>query len=130
MVVLCLHCSSILPLFCLPGYFGATTGLSICAMCGSGTYSSVIGASACLMLAGASSLIEMIYHRQLNEALGSVLNFAGMALDTHDPLTWIVAAAVLLSGAVVFEWVRKRFVLEWELIQTELAQQLAREESA
>jgi branched-chain amino acid transport system permease protein len=85
--------------------------------------------AALLMLAGASSLIEMIYHRQLNEALGSVLNFAGMSLDTHDPLTWIVAAAVLLSGAVVFEWVRKRFVLEWELIQTELAQQLAREES-
>jgi branched-chain amino acid transport system permease protein len=86
--------------------------------------------AALLMLAGAASLIEMIYHRQLNEATGPVLGFGGMALDTQNPITWCSAAAVLLLGVAVFEWVRKRFVLEWELIQTELAQQQARKESA
>jgi branched-chain amino acid transport system permease protein len=86
--------------------------------------------SALLMLAGAGSLIEMIYHQQLNDAIGSVLSFAGMALDTHNPLTWITAFGVLLLGTGVFEWVRKRFVLEWEQIQTELAQQHMRKESA
>ena len=86
--------------------------------------------AALLMLAGASSLIEMIYHLQLNAAIGPVLNFAGMALDTSSSSTWISAALVLLLGLAVFEWVRRRFVTAWEQIQTELAQQTARKELA
>ena len=86
--------------------------------------------AAVFMLAGASSLVEMIYHKQLNEAIDPVLNFAGMALDTHNPLVWITAAVVLLLGTVIFEWVRKRFVLEWEQIQTEIAQQQMDKRSA
>jgi branched-chain amino acid transport system permease protein len=84
--------------------------------------------AALLMLAGASSLIEMIYHLQLNAAIGPVLNFAGMALDTSSTSTWISAALVLLLGLAFFEWVRRRFVTAWEQIQTELAQQTARKE--
>jgi branched-chain amino acid transport system permease protein len=86
--------------------------------------------AALLMLAGASSLIEMIYHLQLNAAIGPVLNFAGMALDTSSTSTWISAALVLLLGLAFFEWVRRRFVSAWEQIQTELAQQTARKELA
>lgn len=82
--------------------------------------------AAVLMFAGAGSLVEMIYHLQLNAAIGPVLNFAGMALNMDSASTWIVAILVLLLGLAVFERVRKRFVLQWDEIQTELAQQALR----
>ncbi|HEV7912476.1 MAG TPA: branched-chain amino acid ABC transporter permease, partial [Albitalea sp.] len=40
-----------------------------------------LGGTALVMLIGAAAMIEMIYHLQLNSALGSTLHFMGAALD-------------------------------------------------
>jgi branched-chain amino acid transport system permease protein len=78
-------------------------------------------ASGLLMLAGASALIEMVYHMQLNAALSSQLVFAGVTLDTHDSSHWLVGSALLLAGLAMFEWQRQRFMQVWEQVQSELA---------
>ncbi len=77
--------------------------------------------SGVLMLAGASALIEMIYHIQLNAAMSSQLVFAGVTLDTHANSHWLIAGTLLLAGLGLFEWQRKRFKLVWDQVQSELA---------
>jgi branched-chain amino acid transport system permease protein len=77
--------------------------------------------SGLLMLAGASALIEMVYHIQLNAAMSSQLVFAGVTLDTHASSHWWVAGTLLLAGLGLFEWQRKRFKLVWDQVQSELA---------
>jgi branched-chain amino acid transport system permease protein len=77
--------------------------------------------SGLLMLAGASALIEMIYHMQLNAAMSSQLVFAGVSLDTHASSHWWVAGTLLLAGLGLFEWQRKRFMLVWDQVQSQMA---------
>ena len=86
--------------------------------------------SSLLMLAGASALIEMIYHRQLNAATGAELAFAGLVLQTDQISTWLSALCLLVVGLLFFEWSRKRFATQWNLLQTELAQAAAAKGSA
>ena len=91
---------------------------------GGGLLPSYLGfALACaLMLAGAGALVEMIYHQQLNAALGPELPFAGMVLNTAEPMTWLASAAVFLLGLLCFEWVRKRFAKRWTAVQADISQ--------
>ena len=71
-------------------------------------------------LAGASTMIEMVYHLQLNEALGPELKFAGVPLNAKGVGSWAGAAALLLVGAALFEVARRRFVPLWSRIQDEI----------
>jgi branched-chain amino acid transport system permease protein len=75
-----------------------------------------------VMLAGAGALVEMIYHLQLNAAVGPDLSFAGLVLNTAMPMTWLVAAGVFLLGLGCFELVRRRFAWRWSAVQTEITQ--------
>ena len=78
--------------------------------------------SSLLVLAGASALIEMIYHLQLNAATGPDVAFAGVVLHTNQASAWLIALALLVLGLLCFEWSRKRFMVQWGQIQTEMAQ--------
>ena len=78
--------------------------------------------SSLLVLAGASALIEMIYHLQLNAATGPDVAFAGVVLHTDQAFAWLIASALLVLGLLCFEWSRKRFMVQWGQIQTEMAQ--------
>ena len=51
-------------------------------------------------MAGASALIEMVYHIQLNAGTGSQFRFVGVALDTESRRAGSVSAAVLAVGLV------------------------------
>ncbi len=62
---------------------------------------------------GFSALVEMVYHRQLDAAMGPVLRFLGMALDTSSALYWSGLLAYLALGVSGFEWSRRRFALQW-----------------
>ena len=62
---------------------------------------------------GFSALVEMVYHRQLDAAMGPVLRFLGMALDTSSVLYWSGLLAYLALGVSGFEWSRRRFALQW-----------------
>jgi len=65
-------------------------------------------------------LIELVYHLQLGETSGSTLRYLGMTLDTHSAASWLGGLAVAVLGFAAFEFVRRRFALEWGRIQGEI----------
>ena len=83
-----------------------------------------------VMLAGAAAMIEMVYHLQLNAALGPQLQFLGVTLDAKVPDTWIGAGFVLVTGLALFELTRRHFRRQWEEIQAEIDKEIKRREAA
>jgi branched-chain amino acid transport system permease protein len=83
-----------------------------------------------VVLAGAAVMIEMVYHLQLNEALGPEMRFLGLTLNAKGAAAWIVAAAVFAVGVVLFEWRRRDFHREWNRIQEEIADEIQSREAA
>jgi len=78
-----------------------------------------------LMLAGAGVRVEMIYHQQLDAALGPDLPFAGMVLNTAEPMTWLVAGGLFFLGLWFFEQVRRRFAVRWTSVHTDITRSQA-----
>jgi branched-chain amino acid transport system permease protein len=83
-----------------------------------------------IALTGAAAMIEMIYHLQLNEALGPEMPFLGLTLDAKGVGTWLAALAVFAVGVALFEWRRRGFHREWSRIQEEIADEIQRREAA
>ncbi len=83
-----------------------------------------------LMLAGGTSIVEMVYHLQLNQSEGPVFAYLGLNLDVGNTVHWLLAAALLAVGAVLFEWVRGRFMHRWGLIQAAIEADIGRREAA
>ncbi len=79
---------------------------------------------------GASAMVEMLYHLQLNEALGPVMKFGGVTLDAKGASAWVGAASLLAAGAVAFEAVRRRFRVQWDAAQAEIERELKRRDAA
>jgi branched-chain amino acid transport system permease protein len=71
-------------------------------------------------VAGFAAMVEMIYHLQLNAAMGDNLHFMGLMLDTRGINSWLGALALLLVGGALFEMARRRFVGQWSLIQEDI----------
>ena len=86
-------------------------------------------ATGALAAVGAAMLIEMIYHMQLNAALGPMVPLAGFELDTSHAPAWIGAAAALVVGLGLFEIVRRRFVRLWGTAQEEIELELKRRDA-
>ena len=80
--------------------------------------------SGLLLLLGAGAVFEMIYHLKLNAGLGDELRFMGLTLDAVSPKTW--AAVLVFTGLALlaFEWVRRRFVRQWEHVQAMISQDI------
>ncbi len=89
----------------------------------------VLGAAALLALMGAAAMIEMLYHLQLNAALGPVMPFLGLNLDAKQAPSWIGAVLVMLAGAGLFEWRRRSFGREWGTITEEIEAEIKRREA-
>ncbi len=83
-----------------------------------------------VMLAGGTSLVEMVYHLQLNQSEGPVFAYLGMALDVEKTLHWLGAVVVLAVGGGLFEWVRRGFVHRWGQIQAAIEADIRRREAA
>jgi branched-chain amino acid transport system permease protein len=88
-----------------------------------------LGGTALVMLAGAGAMIEMVYHLQLNAALGSELRFMGATLDAKGLNSWLGAVFVLLTGVGLFELARRQFLLDWGGIQTDIEKEIKRREA-
>jgi branched-chain amino acid transport system permease protein len=82
------------------------------------------------VVAGGAALIEMIYHIQLDAALGPKLNFGGVALDTSGVASWAGAIAILAVGLVALEIARRRFVRVWGQAQEEIETEIKLREAA
>jgi branched-chain amino acid transport system permease protein len=81
-------------------------------------------------LVGVAAMIEMIYHLQLNTALGSTLPFMGIELDAKGVASWLGALAVAAVGLGALEVLRRRFVLRWGEIQAEIETAIRAKEAA
>ena len=79
---------------------------------------------------GVASLIEMVYHLQLNEAMGPVLHFLGVDLNAKSAATWVGALAVAGVGFALFELTRRRFAVRWSDVQGEIEAAIRAREAA
>ena len=86
--------------------------------------------TAMVVLLGAACMIEMVYHLQLNAALGSELKFLGATLDSKGLNSWFGAAFVMLTGVGLFEVCRRQFAVEWGQIQEDIEKEIKRRESS
>lgn len=91
-------------------------------------YLALGGAGATLLL-GVAAMIEMVYHVQLNAALGPTMPFLGASLDTASLNTWFGALFVVATGAGLFELVRRQFAHEWGEVQSEIEKEIKRRET-
>ena len=74
-------------------------------------------------------MIEMVYHLQLNAALGAELKFLGATLDAHGVDSWFGAVFVMLTGLGLFEVARRQFVRQWGEIQEYIEKEIKRRET-
>ena len=89
-----------------------------------------LGLTAFVMLAGAGAMIEMVYHLQLNSALGDTVKFMGATLNAKGLDSWFGCAFVMLTGLGLFELSRRQYMTEWGEIQTEIEKEIKRRETA
>lgn len=89
----------------------------------------VLAVCALVGVAGLAAVVEMIYHLQLNAALGDHLRFMGLSLDTRSSGSWAGAVALLVLGGGLFEVFRRRFQRQWSQVQEEIELQIKRGEA-
>jgi branched-chain amino acid transport system permease protein len=82
-----------------------------------------------VVLVGAAGMIEMVYHLQLKETLGSELTFLGIALDSKSFNSWFGSFFVMLTGLGLFELCRRQFAVEWSQIQESIEKEIKRSEA-
>jgi branched-chain amino acid transport system permease protein len=78
---------------------------------------------------GAAAMVEMVYHLQLNAALGPELSFLGMRLNATSLNSWFGAGLVLVTGLGLFELVRRQYLLQWSEIQEAIEKDIKRAEA-
>ena len=90
----------------------------------------LLAVSGAVMFFGIAAMIEMVYHIQLNEALGPVMRFLGMELNVTSSISWVGAAVGAAVGIVSFELTRRRFALHWGEVQGEIEAAIRAKEAA
>jgi branched-chain amino acid transport system permease protein len=86
--------------------------------------------TAVMGLLGAFAAVEMIYHLQLKAALGTELEFLGIVLNTLSLSPWLYAGVLVVIGFSLFELLRRRFALQWGVIQNDIEIQIKQRESS
>ena len=89
----------------------------------------VLFISGLVMLLGIAAMVEMVYHLQLNQALGSELTFLGIKMDAKTVSSWLSALMVFLAGLSVFEYTRRKFAAQWGQAQEYIENEIKRKES-
>lgn len=87
-----------------------------------------LAGTALVILAGAGAMIEMVYHLQLNAALGPETSFMHVPLNAESTDSWFGAGFVLLTGLAMFEFVRRQFARHWSRTQEEIELEIKRGE--
>jgi branched-chain amino acid transport system permease protein len=84
--------------------------------------------TALVALLGAAAMIEMVYHLQLNAALGPQLHFLGASLNAKGLDSWFGAGFVMLTGIGLFEVARRQYMRQWGEIQEFIEKEMKRRE--
>lgn len=66
---------------------------------------------------GAAALVEMLYHLQLDAALGPQLDFLGLRLDVRDPAAWAGAACACAAGLLLLHRLRPVLRSRWAPVE-------------
>jgi len=85
--------------------------------------------TALVALVGAAAIVEMIYHLQLNAALGPNLVFMGATLNSISINSWFGAGFVMLTGLGLFEVTRRQYLKQWGEIQNDIEKEIKRREA-
>ena len=93
------------------------------------SYLAMAGTAATILL-GAGVMIEMVYHLQLNQAVGPQLKFMGATVNAQGVDAWFGAAMLVVVGVALFELVRRQFVAEWGQTQGEIEREIKKREAA
>jgi branched-chain amino acid transport system permease protein len=88
-----------------------------------------LGVTALVAILGIAAMVEMIYHIQLNAALGPVVPFLGAHLDTQAVDSWAGAIFVFLTGLGLFEVARRAYKQQWNVTQEEIEREMKRREA-
>ena len=88
-----------------------------------------LAGTALVALAGAGAMVEMVYHQQLNAALGPELRFLGATLNATSINSWFGSLLVLVTGVALFELVRRQFTRDWSEIQEEIEKETQRRDA-
>ncbi|MGH6640183.1 MAG: branched-chain amino acid ABC transporter permease [Polaromonas sp.] len=88
-----------------------------------------LAVTALIVLIGAAAMIEMVYHLQLNTALGPKLKFMSLTLDAKGLNSWFGSAFVMLTGLGLFELTRRQFTRQWGEIQEYIEKEIKRREA-
>jgi branched-chain amino acid transport system permease protein len=88
-----------------------------------------LGGAALTALVGAAAMIEMLYHLQLNPALGPTLQFLGAQIDAHSVDSWSGALLLFAVGVGLFEYTRRLFHEQWGTIQEDIEKEIKRREA-
>jgi branched-chain amino acid transport system permease protein len=85
-----------------------------------------LAGTALVVITAVAVMVEMVYHIKLNEALGPIMTFAGISIDTHSSNAWVGATFLLITGVGLFEVTRREFVRQWSQVQEDIEAQLVR----
>lgn len=88
-----------------------------------------LAGTAMVALIGAGAMIEMVYHLQLNAALGNELQFMGATLNAKGLNSWVGAVFVMLTGLGLFELLRRFYLQDWADVQIEIEKEIKRREA-
>jgi branched-chain amino acid transport system permease protein len=88
-----------------------------------------LGITALFALMGAGAMIEMVYHLQLNAALGPMLKFMGVSLNAQGLDSWFGAGFVMVTSLFLFEVCRRQFAHEWGQTQEYIEKEVKRREA-
>ena len=88
-----------------------------------------LGGAGAVALLGVAGLIEMVYHLQLNPALGPQMRFMGAPVNAASADSWFGFVFILLVGALLFEWSRRSFKREWDITQEDIEKEIKRREA-
>jgi len=85
--------------------------------------------TALLGLAGLAAMVEMVYHLQLNAAMGSDVRFAGFHLTADSPHSWVGCVLISLTGFGLFEVARRQYLHDWGVSQEFIEKEIKRREA-
>jgi branched-chain amino acid transport system permease protein len=88
-----------------------------------------LGGTALVALLGVAAMVEMLYHLQLNAALGPEMEFFGASVNAAKLSSWFGAGFVLVTGLALFELCRRQFVAQWGQAQEEIEHEIKRGEA-
>lgn len=88
-----------------------------------------LGLTALLVLLGAGAAIEMIYHLQLDAAMGDVVKYLGAEMNVRSASSWFGVVFVTLTCLGVFELTRRHFMAQWSGIQADIEKEIKRRET-